>query len=145
MQLYIYYINCPILSYRVVSLNNCKSIFLSSDGVHEKYQLHQASFPIEILAPLSTPSKALMISLIIRSAIVLGIIVVYWYSSRQLTKKLPLQNYFRHRCTRRYEAHLWYNSCRREKQTCKGRQCCYFKYVYFFYKFNLSTILLSIY
>jgi len=27
-----------------------------------------------------------MISLIIRSAIVLGIIVVYWYSSRQLTK-----------------------------------------------------------
>ena len=35
---------------------------------------------------MPTPSKALMISLIIRSAIVLGIIVVYWYSSRQLTK-----------------------------------------------------------
>ena len=138
MQLYIYYINCPVLPYRVVSLNNCKSIFLSAGGVHGKYQLHQASFPVEILAPVPTPSKPLMILLIIRSAIVLGIIMVHWYNSRQLTKS------YHFRITLGIDA---LGDMRRicgttvaegKNKTCKGSQGCYFKYVYFFYKFNLS-------
>jgi len=85
-----------------------------------------------------------MISLIIRSAIVLGIIVVYWYSSRQLTKSYH------------FRIILGIDAPGDMRRICgttvaegKDKLARVVKVVilnmYTFYKFNLSTMLLSIY